>query len=255
MGETEDSAAAMRRIPDIQAVSRVGQILTLFAPQSTELASTEIADRLDLNRTTAYRYCMSLVGAGLLERGSSGGFIPGALLMQLGALALGRRDVVDLAPPHMRELARRTGLTSVLGLWGTSGAVVSRIEEDTASGLLVTVRVGTQLSLDTAQSHLFLAFNHDQLQVDRLMANLPGADRDKLIEKIDYAREHRFAFHEGAGMSGIAVIAAPVFADYGICAAIALIGTDKKLPLTMESNAATLLVDSARRLSEELGGS
>jgi len=242
------------RTPDIQAVSRAGQILALFRPEASALSSTEIADRLGLNRTTGYRYCMSLVGAGLLERRSTGEFAPGPLLMQLGALALGRRDVVSIAPPYMRELSRRTGVTTVLGLWGVTGAVVSRVEEDSGSGLFVTVRVGTQLALDTAQSHLFLAFNNDQLQVERLLAHLPQADRANLEKKIALAREARFSSHEGTGQSGISVIAAPIFADYGICAALALLGTSKRLPMDPDSEAAAALKETASRMSDDLGG-
>jgi response regulator of citrate/malate metabolism len=54
---------------DIQAVARVGQICGLFGPHTTELTASEVAERLGLNRTTAYRYCASMVAAGILERG------------------------------------------------------------------------------------------------------------------------------------------------------------------------------------------
>lgn len=47
------------------------------------------AERLDLNRTAAYRDCTSLVATGLLERSTEGGYAPGGLLLQLGAFAIG----------------------------------------------------------------------------------------------------------------------------------------------------------------------
>ena len=51
---------------DIQSVSRVGQILSLFGPRTVELTAADIAERVGLNRTTAYRYAMSMVTAGIL---------------------------------------------------------------------------------------------------------------------------------------------------------------------------------------------
>src|SRR5690606_40374515 len=113
-------------------------------------------------RTPAYRSCPSPVAAGLLDRGvAPGSFVPGGLLLHVGAFALGRCKVVDLAPPFLRELSARTHLTAVLSLWGSSGPVVTRVEEDSTRTALVTVRVGTQLSFDTAQAKVFLAYHRD----------------------------------------------------------------------------------------------
>ena len=101
MANTETSEASSS---DIQAVARVGQICSLFGPHTTELTAADVADRLDLNRTTAYRYCASLVAAGILERGPRRGtFVLGGLMLQLGIHALGRRRVVEIGRASCRE--------------------------------------------------------------------------------------------------------------------------------------------------------
>ena len=124
---------------DIQSVSRVGQILGLFGPHTTELTALDVAEQLGLNRTTAYRYCTSLVTAGILERGRRrGGFVLGGLMLQLGIQALGRRRVVDVAPPYLAELSTATGMTAVLSLWGARGPVVALTQEDTSRTVVVT---------------------------------------------------------------------------------------------------------------------
>ncbi len=87
---------------DIRAVSRAAQVLNLFTPAQPEISATAVAQQLAMNRTTAYRYCMSLATAQLLERLDNGHFAPGRILLQLGAFALGRRQVLDAAPRHMR---------------------------------------------------------------------------------------------------------------------------------------------------------
>ncbi|GAB2995789.1 helix-turn-helix domain-containing protein [Amycolatopsis acidiphila] len=237
---------------DIQAVSRVSQILSLFDPATPEVTPAEVAERLGLNRTTAYRYCTSLVAAGLLERKAEGGYVPGGLLLQLGAFAIGHRRVINLAPRHMRALSRATQTSVVLSLWGLTGPVVSRVEENASTIVVVSVRVGSHLPLDTAQSKVFLAYHADQLTMERLMANLPGPARDELRAEVERVR----AVGHCSAMStpGVVAVAAPVFDEYGICATIAIVGTDNTLSMSDDTPELRVVVDTARELTQELGG-
>ncbi|WP_197946200.1 IclR family transcriptional regulator [Phytohabitans suffuscus] len=239
---------------DIQAVRRVGQVLRLFGPDTGALTAAEVADRIGLNRTTAHRYCVSLVAAGLLDRGPQGGaFVPGAVLLQLGAFALRRQEVMRLAPPHMQRLASHTHLTAVLSLWGSSGPIVSRVEEDTTGDVLLTVRVGTQLTLETAQAQVFLAYRRDQLQVDRLLGNLAAADQTRIRGQIEAIRRSGVAVLRSASR-GITAIAVPVFNEYGICATVALLGISALVSAEERSPQLLALRAAGDALTAELGG-
>ena len=237
---------------DIQAVSRVSQILSLFEPATPEVTANMVAERLDLNRTTAYRYCTSLVAAGLLERSAEGGYVPGGLLLQLGAFAIGHRRVINLAPRHMRALSRATQTSVVLSLWGLTGPVVSRVEENTSTIVVVSVRVGSHLPMDTAQSKVFLAYHTDQLSMERLMANLPDPARDELRAEVERVR----AVGHCSAMStpGVVAVAAPVFDEYGICATLAIVGPDNTLSMSDDTPELRVVLDTARALTHELGG-
>lgn len=238
---------------DIQAVSRVSQILALFDPATPELSAGEVADRLRLNRTTAYRYCTSLVSAGLLERSTDQGrYIPGRLLLQLGAFAVGRRRVVNLAPHYLQALSRVTQMTGVLSLWGLTGPVVTRVEEDTATIVVVSVRVGSHLPLEAAQSKVFIAFHSDQLAMERLLATLPHAQRESLRAEIDEVR--RSAHCSAFSTPGVVAVAAPVFDEYGICATVAVVGTDNTLSMSDDAPELRTVLNTARALTKELGG-
>lgn len=238
---------------DIQAVSRVSQILSLFEPATPEVTANMVAERLDLNRTTAYRYCTSLVAAGLLERSAEGGgYVPGGLLLQLGAFAIGHRRVINLAPRHMRALSRATQTSVVLSLWGLTGPVVSRVEENTSTIVVVSVRVGSHLPMDTAQSKIFLAYHADQLAMERLMANLPGATRDEL--RADVERVRAVGHCSAMSTPGVVAVAAPVFDEYGICATLAIVGPDNTLSMSDDAPELRAVVDTARELTKELGG-
>lgn len=239
---------------DIQAVSRVGQILGLFSGENPTTTVAEAAERLGLNRSTTHRYFTSLVAAGLLERTREPSrFEPGGLLLQLGATALSRRKVLDVAPPFLRRLCQATHLTTVISLWGLSGPVVSRTEEDQSRAVLVTVRVGTQLGLQSAQSQVFLAYLSDQLRVERLLSTLPDSEREELEAELAQVRRTGVAVDYAAD-TGTTAVATGVFDEYGICATIALVGTARTLPADGNGPFREDLVATANLISERMGG-
>lgn len=105
---------------DIQSVHRVAEILRLFTLNKPKVTVAEAAAQIGLNRTTVHRYFTSMVLDEILERvpDDSTAYMPGRLLLQLGAVAQGQRRVLDIAPRHMNRLSVATGRSVVLSLWG-----------------------------------------------------------------------------------------------------------------------------------------
>lgn len=234
---------------DIQAVVRASQILALFRPDQPSLTVAAAALELGLNRTTTHRYFSSLASSGMLERGRDGtSFVPGRLLVQLGAFAIGRRTVVDLALAHLSRLSRETRLSCALSLWGSNGPVVTRVEEDSTSAVVVSVRVGHQLPVDSAQNQVFLAFMTDRAHADRVLDG-----RADLAERVARTRRSGIAWTH-VTESDVTASGAPVFGEAGICATIAVIGTNRTLPVDEQGPATRALADTAFALSSELGG-
>ncbi|MFP5071906.1 IclR family transcriptional regulator [Pseudonocardia nantongensis] len=234
---------------EIQAVTRASQILALFRPDRPHLTVTTAATELGLNRTTTHRYFASLVSCGLLERGRDGvSFGPGGLLVQLGTFALGRRAVVDLAPAHLARLARATRLSAALSLWGSTGPVVTRVEEDGTSAVVVSVRVGHQLPADSAQNQVFLAFMDDRARAERLLDGDDGlAARVACVRRTGIATTH-------IAESDITAVGAPVFDEAGLCATVAVIGTARTLPVHAPHESHRALAEATYALGKELGG-
>ncbi|GAA4551324.1 hypothetical protein GCM10023175_42940 [Pseudonocardia xishanensis] len=202
-----------------------------------------------MNRSTVSRYFGSLVLVGFLERTVEDPtvYVPGPLLVQLGAVAQGQRRVLDLAPPHMRRLSRETGLTVVLSLWGAAGPVVSLVTEIGTSPILVTVRVGALLDLDSAQGKLFLRFAKDQEPTARYLAGLDPVQRRRMETEV-----------AGVGAAGLArapapmhmsILAGPVFDDHDIAATIAVVGMPADEPKTVAA-----LHRAAYRITTDMGG-
>jgi DNA-binding IclR family transcriptional regulator len=234
---------------DIQAVQRVGQLLALFTVDRPRLTVAEAASLVGLNRSTVSRYFGSLVLAGVLERSreEQATYEPGPLLLQLGAVAQGQRRVLEVAPSHMRRLSRETGLTVVLSLWGSAGPVVSLVSEIGTGPILVTVRVGTTLDMDSAQGHLFLRFSKDHEAISKYWEGLDPVERRRVEAEVDTAG--KLGLSTVSAPAGMSVLAAPVFDDHDIAATIAVVGGQPD-----DAAIATALRRAAFRITAEMGG-
>ncbi len=233
---------------DIQAVVRAGQVCALFGPQTRELTAVEVSERLGLNRTTAYRYCSSLVTAGILDRGTRRGtFVLGGLMVQLGIHALGRQRVMEVAPPHLVRLRNAVHITVVLSLWGSRGPVVALVEEDVSRQVVVTVHAGSQLALSAAQTRVFLAYRDHPRTLEAIAEELPVGEARELRSAVDEARAGGMSVTRHAG--GLFAAAMPVFDDVGICATIALLGSEEMVNYSADS---AQLRATAAALGDEL---
>jgi DNA-binding IclR family transcriptional regulator len=244
MANSEDATSTA----DIRAVARVGQICALFGPQVTELSAADIADATGLNRTTAYRYCASMAAAGILERGNRRGtFALGALMLELGIQALGRRRVLEIAGPHLQKLRTAVRMTAVLSIPGAGGPVVALAEEDTSRVVVITVHPGTKLDPTAAQSLLMLAYG-DAAAMESATATMTPAQRARLETDVYSARRQGYSV---VWNDSTVAVAAPVFDVTGLAATVALLGAGE---LDLDSTLEQLLA-TAQALSTELGHS
>jgi DNA-binding IclR family transcriptional regulator len=235
---------------DIRAVARVGQICALFGPRVLELTAADVAERTGLNRTTAYRYCASMVAAGILRRGvRRSTFALGPLMLELGTLALGRQRVVEIAGPYLRKLSAAVRMTAVLSVMGSHGPIVALTEEDTSRMVVVTVHAGTKLDVSAAQTRFFLAYADDGTMIEEMTTGMSPAERAQLESEIGTARQRGFSFVRPNG--GPFVVGAPVFDEGGLCATVGILGAGDVPDLTP---AVEQLLATTGALSEELGG-
>ncbi|MFI5959472.1 IclR family transcriptional regulator [Cryptosporangium sp. NPDC051539] len=245
MANSEPSDASTS---DIQAVARVGQICALFGPRTSELTAADVADRTGLNRTTAYRYCASMVAAGILERGTRRGtFALGPLMLELGALALGRQRIVEIARPHLQKLRAAVRMTAVLSVPGAQGPVATLVEEDTSRMVVVTVHPGTRLDAGAAQTRLFLAYT-DGSTMEHLLTELTPVERARLDAEVNTARQQGFSFVRPSGAPS--VVAAPVFDEGELVATLAILSPGDIPDL---APALDQLLATANAISAQLG--
>lgn len=239
---------------DIQAVHRVGELLRLFTLNQPRITVAEAAAAVGLNRTTVHRYFTSLVQADILERDrdEAAAFVPGKLLLQLGAVAQGQRRVLDIAPSYMRSLSLETSLTVVLSLWGASGPVVSLVSETGTHPILITVRIGSSLGPESAQTRLFVSLSEDKEMMSRFLAGVPEEQRVAFEHDLPSCRSRGVSRVRIPAVDGV-VLAAAVFDEHGLAATVALVGTTSSLP-EGASPAEAALLRAAYGITAEMGG-
>lgn len=209
----------------IQSIDRAAAVLELFDENTRTLTPAIVADRLGLNRSTAHRYLHALQMAGFLSAGNG----LGPLVDQLAALVSTRQQVLTLAPPVLRRLSDRVGLTAVLSFRARGGAVATLVEEAPEGTILLTVRPGTVLELRAAQTRVLLAYQTDPGVVARALAGLSPAEAHVEQAELAKVRRDRLAWAD-LRRTGLESVAVPVFGGGNdAVAAIAVIGTSALL--------------------------
>lgn len=125
-----------------QTLDRGLQVLSALADTPSGLSVTELAGRVEVNRTVVYRLVATLERHALARRDPSG-----RLHIGLGVLALARslQPVLrELAGPVLRGLAEELGATAHLAIADAGEALAIAVVEPTWTDIHVAYRVGAR---------------------------------------------------------------------------------------------------------------
>jgi urocanate hydratase len=116
-------AASTPASASTRTVERALQLLAGVCAQGP-VTLTECARGAGLPASTALRLLRTLEAAGFVARDSDGAFHPGPRVMQLGATALGRHSLVELAQPGLQRIVEQTGESTYLVVRGTANTAL-----------------------------------------------------------------------------------------------------------------------------------
>ena len=151
--------------PGVTVTSRALALVGAFDEEHRRLSLTELAHRAGLPVPTAHRLVRELVDWGALARTSSGDYVIGRRLWDLGLLAPHRAGLVELASPYLHDLYGATLATVHLAVReGTEVLYVDRLRGSTSVPIVSTV--GSRLPMHaTGVGKVLLA--HAPLDVQR----------------------------------------------------------------------------------------
>lgn len=154
-----------------QSVERALRILPALAKGPAGLG--EVAEVLDVHKSTALRLLRTLQEHGFVYRQGDGRYRLGASLFALAAESIENLDVRDIAHPHLLELNRITGHTVHLALH-QDDEVVYVDKVDSRYAVRMYSRIGRPVPLTVAAV------------AKLLIADLPEAERRALAARIEY---------------------------------------------------------------------
>jgi len=242
---------------------RAIDVLLLFDEEHPVLTAGEIARRLDMPRSTTYRYLQTLRSYNLIEEDARGGFRLGTRIFQLGRIARQGLGYVEVARAYMDELAALTGEVVLLTRRaGNQVVCVERVEGDPRHPIRLSYERGHVLPLHAgASAKVLLAFS-DPGDIDATLGSIDSlprytertvTDKTALRRQLERIRSDGYALSAGEVDAGVRGIAAPILQPDGRAAAgLSVVGPQFRLKDAALKAAITAVRESAGAISARL---
>jgi IclR family acetate operon transcriptional repressor len=235
----------------IRAVQRVCDMLDHLRGLSAGASLPDLANTLEMPKSSTFRYLVTLESRRYVERDPSGNYRLGPALLpiqeqQVGILVAGAR-------PYMRQLQEALGETVALGvLEGTQVTMVDAIESRRA--IRLTVRRGEQCTMHATALGKAISATLPDDQVRALLSaeGMPRltdntiTDLDRYLDELAVIRRRGFAGDDGESEAdgrsvAVAVRGTPLVAAVSVGAPASRFSLDR----------AEELADNLRRLSDQ----
>jgi IclR family transcriptional regulator, pca regulon regulatory protein len=204
-----------------QSLERGLAVLRCFTNRHRVLGISELADELDMSRSTTHRYVLTLSALGYLEQQTSRKYRLSHRAADIGMAALNSIDVRRHARPLLDELRKST--SSTVGLAVLDGAEIVCVDRTSGSQgqqaeLDLSVGLGSRLPVHcTAAGKLLLAYVPEVeqrvvLAETKLAKHGPNTITSKrqLREELQEIRSNGFATANSEFAAELSAIAAPV---------------------------------------------
>ncbi|MET8247899.1 IclR family transcriptional regulator [Streptomyces sp. NPDC005202] len=246
----------------VQSVDRAVSVLEILARHG-EAGVTEIADELDVHKSTAFRLLGVLENRGLVAQAKDRGkYYLGAGVLRLAGAAAVRLDISQEGVPVCRELADELGETVNIAVLDDDAAVNIMQARGTAS---VTAQnwLGRRTPLHaTSSGKVLLAHMPPTLREGLLARPLPRFTERTITGASMLRNELEAVVEQGYGITieelelelGLAAVAAPVRAHDGkVIAAISVSGPVYRLNPDRLPELAKRTVAAGVELSRRMG--
>lgn len=246
----------------IQSIERAVAILNAFSAEEPELGVTDLAERLELHKSTVHRFLVNLEAAGLVERNRhTSRYRLGLRIFELGGLVLQQMNLWDEALPFLEGLVRDSGETGHLAvLDGGEAVYIEKVEARRALRIPSAIGRGYPAHA-TSLGKILLAHltedARDAILAERgLVRCTPGTitDPDRLRDELELIRTQGFAVDDEEYEEGLRCIGAPILGHTGlVVAAIGIGGPVTRVTPKRVDELAELVIGAAGSLSRRMG--
>lgn len=241
----------------IRAVGRALAIFDAYDNEHLSLSLQEIAERIRMPKTTAFRLVNTLERAGFLVRMDNQRYCLSLKLARLGGLVRSTLSILEIARPVMLQVNEQVSETIALNaIVGNERMVLDAV--DTPSPLMSMARPGErQPLLLGASGRILMAYMKPEVLEAVLKTNVRGSDFDRAAFDREIARFKRqgFAVTRGQRVPGLTAIAVPIFDIHDeVKYSLALTGPSVRID-SRDHELAEVMTAAARDISSRLGAS
>lgn len=244
----------------VKSVERAFAVLQCLAAGPAGVS--EVADRVDLPKSTVSRLLSTLEQLGAVEQPESGGpYGIGPMVIELGGGRLPIATLAGLARPQLVALVDAVGEAAGLSVLDDHHQVLYLDQLDADNAVQIGDWTGDRLPPHCVASGLVLLADAAPAVVAAALGDpLPRftertvVDPSELTGRIDIAREKGVAWTVGEAVDDVASVAAPIHdGDGSVIAAIHLHGPSYRFPGDSEPDQLeALVVDAASRITQGL---
>lgn len=207
----------------LNTVKKVGPVLELFTPERSEWRMTEIAQALEMPKSSAHSLLSTMADIGLLSTTNQGRYRLGWMLLTLGDRMRVTVDFRSRVQPLMEELAGRLRETVLLAVLDRDQVLyVERAEGTHPTVRLAGVRVGARLPVHCTAVGKVLLADRDPSEVRAIISRAgmkPFTKRshstvEDLENDLAHVRSRGAAFDLGEVSPDVFCIAVPVRDHY-----------------------------------------
>jgi IclR family pca regulon transcriptional regulator len=217
-----------------QSLERGLAILGCFTPQRPVLGIAEIAEMLEMGRSTTHRYVITLVALGFLGQDASRKYRLGLRVTDLGMSALNSTGLREPSRPSLAILRRQSSYTASLAV--LDGAEIVYVERARSfrrgqHEIDLNLRLGSRLPAHCTSMGKVLLANLPQPELEQLIADMTLASRgpntittkEALRAELELVLDEGIAVNDEELAAGLVSIACPVRGENGeVVAAINL---------------------------------
>jgi len=221
----------------VRAIERALDVLLCFSQAEPVLSLTQIAERLNMPKSTTHRYLATLEAARFVRRDeATGSYHLGYRFIEMASLVLQEADLERWAQPHLERLAAEWGETVDLAVLDGEQVVYLQVIES-PQRVKIAAAVGQRLpAYCTASGKAFLAYMPDDQVHQILSQGMPRYTDNTRVSAADLQRDLRITRERGFAISeqeyekDINAVAAPILDSHGCpVAVIAIAGPAYRL--------------------------
>ena len=252
----------MQRENVVKSVSRALDIIALVGMKKGGLGVTEIANQIDINKSSVFRTLSTLVQYGYIEQDSdTGKYKLGYKFLDISSKLLESIDLRTEAKPFLQELENKTNEVIHLVVYD-QGEVVYIEKLEGNETLRTHSKVGKRAPMHCTSVGKAILAHLPEKDVLVIMERkgMPFhtahtiTEIEALLEELKQVRNRGYSLDLEENEYGITCIAAPVFDHLGnVVAAVSISGPTTRMTEERLNQLGTVMIETSQQLSSRLG--